>query len=251
MGRVKFAISSHVSYHRETYGPLVTSMLRSGVPAHDIYVFVGGHDGTTYETYDTNSYGVGDSSGVHAYLVPHNSIDFTGVVSVLELGLVADRWFVLHDTVIVGPTFYERVTTHGSHGSSDANSSDANSSDAIPLTSDGPSMNMGSYAWTFLVSHRDEILSPTFKNASNDPDVVRMYKRNGVPLEDDLFRRAGAGTGARGGGGAYNHTPRLVTGPTDVYGPGKSQRIVEYYPDVDLYKMKANWRVADEYVTTL
>ena len=198
---------------------------------------------------------MGDASGVHAYLVPHNSIDFTGLVSVLELGLVADRWFVLHDTVIVGPTFYERVTAHDSHDSSgdtrDTGSSDADSS--VPLTSDGPSMNMGSYAWTFLVSHRDEILSSTFKNASNDPDVVRMYKKNAVRLEDDLFRRArtGTGAGARAGAGAYNHTPRLVTGPTNVYGPGKSPRIVEYYPDVDLYKMKANWHVADEYVTTL
>ena len=32
------------------------------------------------------------------------------------------------------------------------------------------------------------------------------------------------------------------TGPTDYYGTG-TMRIVEYYPNLDIYKIKANWGV--------
>jgi hypothetical protein len=37
-----------------------------------------------------------------------------------------------------------------------------------------------------------------------------------------------------------NYNGLIYTGPTDYYNTGTLRR-VEYYPNLDLYKMKANW----------
>jgi hypothetical protein len=39
-----------------------------------------------------------------------------------------------------------------------------------------------------------------------------------------------------------NYDDWNYTGPTDYYGTG-TIRIVEYYPNLDIYKIKANWGV--------
>lgn len=212
---MKFVASSHVSYHSKTFDSFVRSMLESGVPKDDLYFFVGGGD--AYEPVE-NSY------GVHAFTAPHNSVDFTGIVSVLDLDLKADYWFALHDTTRVGPNFYERVSTATVTG------------DTMALTADGPSMNMGAYAWSYLKSRRDEIMA-RFKNVDYSLEGTRRVKQLNVDTEDALLV----------GKAAFNGSGRVTTGPVDHYGTG-TQRIVEYFPDVDLYKMKANWTRRDAYV---
>ena len=37
-----------------------------------------------------------------------------------------------------------------------------------------------------------------------------------------------------------DYDDRIYTGPTNYYNTG-TMRIVEYYPNLDLYKIKANW----------
>jgi hypothetical protein len=211
---MKFVASSHVSYHSKTFDSFVRSMLESGVPKDDLYFFVGGGD--AYEPIE-------NSHGVHAYHAPHNSVDFTGIVSVLDLDLEADYWFALHDTTRAGPNFYERVSRATPAG------------DAVALTADGPSMNMGAYAWPYLKSRRDEILT-RFKNVDYSPEGTQRIKKLNVDTEDALLT----------GEAAFNGSGRVTTGPADHYGTG-TPRIVEYFPDVDLYKMKANWACRDAY----
>jgi hypothetical protein len=154
-------------------------------------------------------------------------VDFTGIVSVLDLDLEADYWFALHDTTRAGPSFYERVSRAAVAGN------------AVALTSDGPSMNMGAYAWPYLKSRRDEILE-RFKNVDYSPEGTQRVKKLNVDTEDALLV----------GGVAFNGSGRVTTGPADHYATG-TPRIVEYFPDVDLYKMKANWTCKDAYAVNV
>lgn len=95
-------------------------------------------------------------------------------------------------------------------------------------------MNMGIYSQKLINTFKDFLLSK-----KNMDDTKRMqFKIDGVNMEDYIF----------------NHDPNnqvldnflndycgdKTKGPTDYYGTG-TMRIVEYYPNLDLYKMKANW----------
>lgn len=153
-------------------------------------------------------------------------MDFTALISVLELGLLdpADpRWFFLHDTVRVGPTFYSKITSMSDESVA-----------FKKLTSSGPSMNMGAYDVTKIDA---SAAIARYKNTNENPQA---FKSRLVEDEDAFIRDAPA----------YNDSPPNVSGPVDVYATGVP-RWLEHYPDVDLTKIKANRCVMPEYVLTV
>lgn len=203
---MKIGISSHVSYSI----PLercVESLLEAGFSKDEVYAFVGCDDGGDYIERE-------GPCGIRAYSVPHNSFDFTAMISVLDLDL-EDSWMFVHDTITVEPKFADVVRA-------------ADGVDVLALTKECPSMNMGLFSWKRLQSIRDEL--GKFRNAT---------KRACVNSEDVFLK----------GCGAMNSTWREDKGQKDVYGAGTT-RIVEYYPDVGVYKYKANWVVKDVYLVT-
>jgi len=103
--------------------------------------------------------------------------------------------------------------------------------DYVSLTND-LSMNMGSYKWEFIQQNRDRILS--YKNVGDD---IQGFKIRLIHEEDIFFRPRVY---------CYNNKPRRSTGPTDYYN-NQTERIVEYFPDIDLYKIKANWGLKSIY----
>ena len=157
---------------------------------------------------------------------PHNSIDFTGIITVIEnqhddLFNDGDYYFYIHDTCAAGGNFLSRV--------SDLDIS--NNPLSIPLLS-RYSKNMGIYSNQLIMKHQKFVISPHLKNTDNN--LALKYKREGVSREDHLFRRP-----------KLNWSSCLCTREimheraVDYYKTG-ILRDVFYYPSVDLYKMQAN-----------
>lgn len=211
---MKFTISSHINSYKKTLNPLCKSLIESGVPPEDIYFFIGGYPTTRKIKCDLD---------IHLYEVEHNSIDFTGLISVLDLNIVADAWFLLHDTVVVGPNFFRKATENRPN------------CDTIALTNDGPSMNMGYYSWNYLQLNKHQIMS--FKNTDYTSDGLQTLKTKLIHQED-LFLQSRICY--------FNSSRRITNGPLDYYGNGVP-RITEYYPDIDVTKIKANWAIKPTY----
>ncbi len=207
---MKFAISSHRDYTSFTEEKIINSLLNAGVETNDIYFFIGGYD--RYEKL---------KSDYHRYTCPHNSIDFTALVSVVELNIESDHWFLLHDTCYVGENFLNNI-----------NSYPYQDKNYVSLTND-LSMNMGSYRWDFIKENKDKILEYKFNSEDIQSFKIRLIQEEDVFFRPRVF--------------CYNNRPRQTTGPTDFYN-NNTERIVEYFPDIDLYKVKANWSIKSIYV---
>ena len=209
--KIKFAISSHKNFWEHTYDVIVSSLLESGVPNEDIYFFIGGLD--KYEKINNK---------INLYLVPHNSIDFTGLISVVELGLESDYWFLLHDTCYVGPNFYKCIQEHN------------HTTNTISLSFD-LSMNMGSYKQSYLNKRKNDIIN--YKNI--DDNSLQNYKHRLIRDEDVFLTKEDYYTGET----------RQYLGE-EIFYNGVS-RMKEYFPKIDLYKLKANWYNKTEYSLTI
>ncbi len=215
MYRYRFAISSHIKSYEKTYDRMVDSLIMSGVPKDDIFFFIGGFD--RQEKAESRH-------SINMYYVRHNSMDMTGLISVLDLGLESDYWFLLHDTAYVGERFYEIVKRFDTAGRN-----------TIAMTSDDRSMNMGSYRHGYLIDRKSDIMA--FKNYDYSDGALQRIKRMNV-INEDAFIEPGSPS--------YNSAKRIASEPTDFYSGGVN-RIVEYFPEMDLFKIKANWHKKDKY----
>jgi len=178
---------------------------------YEILIVIGGH-------FELSDYLFTKKDNVTYIYCNHNSIDFTGLITLEELyhENIEDYYLYLHDTCRIGDNFFNKLK-----------SINLTKISTIKLNKSF-SMNMGIYSQKtinkfcdFLLSKKnvDENRCLEFKAVSNE-DYIFDNDINNVVLE--------------------NYDGWNFTGPTDYYETG-TQRIVEYYPNLDLYKMKANW----------
>ena len=168
MDVLKFAISSHKDFIDRTYPILIPSLIRSGVDPASIHIFVGGYDGQ--KTLVTEE-------GVNLFHVDHNSMDFTALISVLELGLQSDYWFLLHDTCKVGPNFFTSVDHLFCK----------NKPFHTARLYRKYSMNIGIYAHSYLLSQEKVLMS--FKNSDYSEESLLKLKALAVEKEDILLEK--------------------------------------------------------------
>lgn len=213
--KIKFAISSHTSFFKVTYPIIVKSLLSSGVNNSDIYFFIGGD-------YDYRS--IHNDEGINLVTAGHNSFDFTGLISVLELEILSDYWFLMHDTCCVGKRFYNFVTEF-----------EYDQIDTVKVTPHF-SMNMGSYKQSYVNKIQKPLLQ--FKNTDYSINVLQSHKKKCVSNEDIFLDTENFYV--------YNKSKIIVEEPTDYYNNGISRRI-EHFTDIDLYKIKANWYQRESY----
>lgn len=221
---IKFAINSYIKFWETTIPILIPSMIKSGIDPKNIYVFVGGFD---------KYVSLPNDFGVSIFGVAHNSIDYTGLISIVEFNLKNDYWFYLHDTCYVGPEFYNKIK----------NFNYPINFNSVSVT-DGPSMNMGMYKWSIIENNKEKILSK--KNRDYSLEKTLEWKRLGVSWEDEIVGR---------GPFYYCHDSRVDRPQfreefNNIYGTN-TKRILEYYIDLDLYKAKANWKLKDQYEINL
>lgn len=202
---MQILINSCFKYYKNTVPVLVESLKHSGLENIDVVI---GDSPKEYQVIEDS---------VHKYFVPYNNFDVTAFIFVIEANYQKDFMY-LHDTCRAGPSF-GRLLTDKLHGFN---------FDCAKLTNSGLCMNMGYYSHTFVHKHKDIILP--IKMTTSTHDEVMESKKRALINEDFLIKRAGSSINlARG---------RNVS-DKNIY--SENRRIEEYFPDLDLYKYKANW----------
>lgn len=204
--KTKFTISSHIEFHEKTYPIIVKSLIDSGVPPKDIYFFIGGCDKVEQV----------EGKEVNVWKVDHNSIDFTGLIAVLELNLRSDRWFLLHDTLYVGPNFYKHVNSHPNHP------------DVIGMSKMW-SKNMGSFSQSYLLNIAHWLLVE-YRNKDLSKESAARFKTMNIDTENRFLKDNDYYT--------YKQ-PIIQKAGIDFYNSG-TLRDIQYYFDIDIYKIQSH-----------
>ena len=214
---MKFLINSHIDSFNLTFKIVTESLVKSGISKDDIIFFIGG-----YEDYENRQI-----QDINVYNCNHNSIDFTTLISIIDLNLEIDNCFIMHDTSYVGENFYSKI------------SSVQIDCPTISLTFDGYSMNTGLYTRDHIFKNKDRILS--IKNSDYRLESLQHWKKIAVDNEDIFLNPKIK---------AYNYSNRIYLGKTDFYKTG-TMRMLEYFPDIDFFKVKANWEIKEVYELNL
>jgi hypothetical protein len=190
---------------------LLESLKENDINYCDIIIVVGGY-------YNLNDYEIKKYENITYIFANHNSIDFTGLITLLELYSNTEEYYVyLHDTCRIGPNFYNKIKAI-----------DLNNVSSIKINRRF-SMNIGIYSQKIINEFKDFLLS---KKNTNESECMK-YKSIDYN-EDYIFNNDNNNKLLD------NYDGFIYTGPTDYYNTG-TMRIVEYYPNLDLYKIKANW----------
>ena len=176
-----------------------------------IIVVIGGY-------YNLNNYEIIENKNITYIHANHNSIDFTGLITLMELYSDVNEYYVyLHDTCNIGKKFYEKIKLI-----------DLTNVSSIKINKKF-SMNIGIYSQNIINNFKDFLLS----KKNTDENKCMEFKSINI-CEDYIFNNDTNNKLLN------NYDGWIYTGPTDYYNTG-TMRIVEYYPNLDLYKIKANW----------
>lgn len=217
---MKIVINSHCKSNIALQH-LLESLKENDINYCEIIVVIGGH-------YNLSNYEItkneNENENITYILANHNSIDFTGLIALLELYNNINEYYVyLHDTCRIGKDFYNKIK-----------SVDLTNVTSIRINT-RPSMNIGIYS-QIIINNFEKFLLST-KNTNEDECM--KYKLNCIDNEDYIFKNDKNNIILENYNSLY-HYHKYTTGPSDYYKTG-TMRIVEYYPNLDLYKIKANW----------
>jgi hypothetical protein len=210
---MKIVISSHIRSDIARNHLLESLRQYNEFINYEYIIVIGGY-------YDIPNYDISVEDNITYIKANHNSIDITGLIALAELysNDINEYYLYLHDTCKVGPHFFEKLSTIQLDNVS-----------SIHLT-DYPSMNLGIYSQKLINLNKDIL---TERKCIKDEDRS-LFKYKAIEEEDMIFKND---PNTKTLDGDCN---RVITGPTDYYKTG-TMRIVEYYSNLDLYKIKANW----------
>jgi len=182
----------------------------------EIIVIIGGYDAVTVRKLE--SYTIIE--------VDNNTIDFTGLIYILENDIIKQEHFLyIHDTIVVGETFFIR---HANLPPIPTNTT---------VSFQFPSSFIGIYSINTLHKFKNEILA--LKNKDYSEDSIKNIKHTCVLQEDYIFRL-----------NISNHL-FFPTKPDPKWGTtvniyNGAPRLQEYYADLDFNKYKATWARCDD-----
>jgi hypothetical protein len=156
-----------------------------------------------------------------------NSFDLTGLIYLIEndYNLCGDEsFFYTHDTCFFGDRFLDLLNN-------------SNLKEARLFEGANCSMHIGIYTKSIIEKHKDEILK--FKNTNDDITILNAIKNSLIHNESFVLFDSGFLTGQR---------QPLET--KCVYN-NNVPRLVEYFPELDFYKFKANWQAKQNYEINL
>jgi hypothetical protein len=208
---MKIVINSH---NKSTIAlkHLLESLKENDINYCDIIIIIGGY-------YNLNDYEIFKEDNITYIHANHNSIDFTGLITLMELydNHINEYYMYLHDTCKIGKNFYNKLK-----------SLDLNNVSSIKINRHF-SMNIGIYSQKIINDFKPFLLSKKNTNENNS-----MHYKCHNYNEDYIFNNDSNNKLLD------NYDGWNDTGPTNYYNTG-TMRIVEYYPNLDLYKIKANW----------
>jgi hypothetical protein len=207
---MKIVINSHAKSNIALQH-LLESLKENDINYCDVIVVIGGY-------YNLNNYEISKDENITYIHANHNSIDFTGLITLLELYNNTNEYYVyLHDTCKIGKNFYNKIK-----------SIDLTNVSSIKINKKF-SMNIGIYSQRIINEFSDFLLS---KKNTNENECMK-YKS--INFNEDYIFNNDQNNKVLDNYDGWNYT-----GPSDYYNTG-TMRIVEYYPNFDLYKIKANW----------
>ena len=213
---MKIVINSHIKSEIALNHLLESMRIPEEFKLYDIIVVIGGY----YDSYST--YHIQTDDNITYIKCNHNSIDFTGLIALLELynKNEDEYYFYIHDTCVIGNNFYKKIKTI-----------DLNNISSISINL--YSMNMGVYSQKIINHFKDFLLS--MKN--NDEKKVLEFKEKGVYCESYILNN--------NPNNILKYNDFIYDGiPIDYYNTG-ILRTVEYNPHLDLYKIKSYYQKLD------
>lgn len=210
-------INSHISSDIARNHLIKSMMECDDFKSYKIIIVIGGYyDIPTYETTIVDN--------ITYIKANHNSIDYTGLITLLDIYSENEDnyYFYMHDTCRVGPLFFKNLSNI---------QLDNVLSIRLGIVY---SMNIGVYSQRIINQHAEFLKKRICKNQEN----LIHFKQEAIDLEDAIFNNDNTNYIIN------NNTTRETSGPSDYYNTG-TMRIVEYYSNMDLYKIKANWRKGD------
>lgn len=201
-------VNSYIANTKAVEALLKSMREARGFSSFTIIVVVGGHSSYSHETVD----------GILYVNAPHNSFDNTAFIAMLEYPLLSqyESFFYIHDTAVVGPSFFEKIQDLEVRSSIRINPPPR------------PSMNIGAYTRTLVDSCRDFLIS--MKGV--DSTQTLHLKQRCIDTEDYIFKQDGQCVALECEVDIYS--------PKDHYGTGTLRR-VEYLSSIDMFKIKSNW----------
>uniref|UniRef100_A0A6C0F166 Glycosyltransferase n=1 Tax=viral metagenome TaxID=1070528 RepID=A0A6C0F166_9ZZZZ len=180
---------------------------------YEIIIVIGGYYA------NTDCYDISQHENITYIKCNFNNLDLTGLTTLMELySHDVDAYYVyLHDTCKVGKKFYKKIK-----------SIDLTNVSSIRINKIF-SMNIGIYSQKIINSFQTDL---SIKNT--DESKMMLLKTQSVCHEDIIFKNDVNNIILD------NYDGWNYTGPTDYYNTG-TMRIVEYYENLDLFKIKANW----------
>lgn len=137
---MKVVINSHVK-STVALNHLLESFKKHQFDVCDILVVIGGH-------HELDTYQINKENGITYIHANHNSIDYTGLIALVELyGDTDDHYVYLHDTCTIGSQFQTKLQ-----------SIDLTNVSTLKINKDF-SMNMGIYSQQILREFHDFLLS--------------------------------------------------------------------------------------------
>jgi hypothetical protein len=211
----KIVINSHINGNVALNHLLESMKIHKEYYDYEIIVIIGGH-------YNNPDYEILQNENIRYIKCNHNSIDFTGLITLNELyrDNINDYYLYLHDTCKVGEKFFKIIQS--------IDLTNVSSIKIIQMYS----MNIGIYSqklintFTDFLSHQKNI----------NENELHIFKTMGIYNEDYIFKSDNNNIVLN------NYNGGDCIGPLDYYNTG-TMRIVEYYPNLDIYKMKANWHI--------
>lgn len=217
MVNINICVNSTKSFSEKTIPIIVESLLGSGICPKNIFVIEGGYEERL----------VNQKENYTHILTDQNSLEYTGLIDIVEYGLKSDYWFNIHDTCKVGSKFKELLYNIPE-----------TLPDKIALRSH-PSMSIGSYKYEYLVKHKQRLLD--IKNKNYSRESLQEWKRKGISMEDYMLYKLTDSPTLRYNPHVSDEGWNIIENE-DWYGTNIKRRI-EYHPSLDLYKSKSNWEV--------
>jgi len=225
MDKLTIVINSTKTYAHITLPPLI-EMIKKFNPGFRVLVVIGNHD-------------IKRVASVEDYITyvesDNNSLDYTGIITILEEPqILLTEWFLyLHDTIELGPTFFNRLLNCYLPEYNPENSKNITS-----VSFRFPSANLGIYNINCIKRLKPAILQ--LKNKDNS--ILQELKSLSIVVEDGIFRM-----------NMQEHRffmtppePKWDEPTVDKYNTGV-KRLKEYYPDLDLWKFKASFALSYTY----
>jgi hypothetical protein len=209
---IKICISSVKSYSEKTLPIIIPSLINSGIDSRDIFVFEGGHHKRNITQKDEYT----------LIQTDHDSFEFTGLIDIVEYEIESDYWFNIQDTCKVGLDFKKLLYNIPK-----------NFPDKIALHHIN-SMNIGSYKYSYLMKHKNKLMK--IKNQDYSEKKLKKLKEWTIFFEDYILYKLLDSETFK-----YNEniSDYIIIDEPSWYGENK--RIIEFYPQLDLYKAKANY----------